>query len=201
MILHLESVAFHANRCLQSRHDLMGQRPDVEHRLHRIDQFGKTAFHDLAVDMLDLEWESRQALERMQHHEPGAGGQEVCFRHRGAGELQISTPAALDPGVVGKLLAFDPADGMERHGKTVGALIHLETRNLRRGRAPVLVADQEAHRAQHFDAVDPEIAQLSVVEFHRHRSGFQDPADDVRLFRSGQRNRARGFGYCHVPLL
>ena len=46
---------------------------------------------------------------------------------------------------------------------------------------PVLVADQESDRAQDFDVVDPEIAQLPILELYAQRPRGQHASWNVGL--------------------
>ena len=60
----------------------MGQRADVEDGLQRIDELGKAGLDLAAVDMAHLAPAGRRRLQRMQHDEAGAVGDEVGLRRR-----------------------------------------------------------------------------------------------------------------------
>ncbi len=167
----------------------MCERADVEEGLDRIHQFRELVLHDLAVHVFHFNWEPGHTLERMQHYEPGARRPEVGFGNGTAVESQVAVPGAFDAGVVRDLLFGALAHRVEGNRKTVGALVDLQIADGRRVGAPVLVSYQKADRAQHFDAVDLEVAQLTVVELDRHRPGLEYSSRRVRLFGSAQRDR------------
>ncbi len=56
----------------------MRQGADVEEGTSRIDQLRKLAFDDASIDVLHLERSADDALQRMQHHEAGAVGDEIA---------------------------------------------------------------------------------------------------------------------------
>ena len=90
VVLHLEGVALHAADDLQPRRDLVGQGADVEEGAGRVDQLRETALLDAAVGVLDGERRADHAVERMQHDEAGAVGDEVAQRLALGGEGQAS---------------------------------------------------------------------------------------------------------------
>ena len=105
VILHLEGVALHAHGRFQPGHHLVRERADRRNGWIGSTSARELRLHDLAVDVLDLDRAPGHALERMQHDEAGARGQEVGLRHGGAGELEVAVGLAFDAGVVGDLLA------------------------------------------------------------------------------------------------
>ena len=167
VVLHLEGVALHAQVACRP-----GITSWVSARMSRNGWTGSTSVGerrllDRAVDMLDLDRAPGHALERMQDDEAGAVGEEVglsawpspvelevavgvglrCWRRR-----RSPGPAALQHGVVG-------------HARSRRAPCSIvEVADLGRVGAPVLVAHEEADRAQHLDAVELDVAQLAGVE-------------------------------------
>ena len=64
LVLHLEGVALHAAGDAQARQRLVGQGADVHERAGGVDQLGKAAVLDAAVDPLDLDRGTADALQR-----------------------------------------------------------------------------------------------------------------------------------------
>ncbi len=62
---------------LQTRRRLVGDGPQVHHRLHGVDELGEVALDHISVDVLDRRRGAGDAFDGMQDHEAGAVGDEV----------------------------------------------------------------------------------------------------------------------------
>src|SRR4051794_3747413 len=89
---------------------------------------------------------------------------------------------------------------MERHRKAVAALVDAQIFNHRRRCSPVFIANQKADRAERFDAIDFEVAQLAIVELNRQRPGKQYASRFIGLWRAAKRYGARGLFDFHGDL-
>ena len=92
--------------------DLVGQGADVHERAGRVDQLGKAAVLDAAVDVLDLDRCAADACQRMQHDEAGAVGDEVGERLAFGREGRLPEASASIRAAIGEGLLRVPADGV-----------------------------------------------------------------------------------------
>ena len=97
LVLHLEGVALHAAGDLEARRELVRQRAQIHHRLHRIDQVRKCRLDD-AARRHARRWpaSARHALDGMEDDEAGAVGEKVRDGLALGREAQPPPAVALD---------------------------------------------------------------------------------------------------------
>ena len=124
------------------------------------------ALHLAAVDMGHLHRPARE-LGRMQHDEAGPVSDDIGVGQSHGFESQRAVARSEDARLIGEALLRIGADGSIGNAEAVGSFLDPEVVDLRRIRAPILIADQEGDAAQDLDAGECDIAQLPTIEFHR----------------------------------
>ncbi len=192
LILHLEGVALHAAGDGESRREGVRQRPQVHHRLHRIDEIREARLDRAPVDALHGARFAGDALDRVQHDETGAVREEVGRRLPVRLEGERAVRAAADRRAIDQALALVPGGGPVGNAEGVLRLLDAKVLDARTVGAPVPVAHDKGHGTQHLAAVKADIAQIAVLEFRRERPGFQHDWIRDRFLGSEQADRARG---------
>ena len=192
VIFHFEGVALHAHDGLQTGHHLVGERAQVQERLHWIDQHWERRCLHHPVGVLDLDRTAGHTLQRVQDDESGARGKEVGGRCGRAGKLEAAVAAAFDARVVGELLAGAVAACTVAHAEAVRALFDDEVAQRRDAGSPVLVAHEKGEPTQHLHAVDPEVAQVAVVQLDRERTRTENTDDAIGLLGAAKLDGAGG---------
>ncbi len=191
MVLHLEGIALHRAPHPHPRQHLMGQRPDVLERAHRVDQLGEGRALGPAVGVQDLDRLAGNPLDRVQDDEAGPVGDEVGDRPGGRLEAERAVGAALDLRPVAELLGRILADRLIAHLEAARALIDPQILDRRIVGAPVLVADDERDRPDRLLAADPDIAEIAAIELAAERPRAQHPARLHLLLGPEQHDRPR----------
>ena len=107
-----------------ARRELVADRAQVHHRLHGIDQVGKSRVESLAGRFGDPRRLAGDVLDRMQHDEAGAIGEEIGDRARPRAEKRSAAVGAADDlGAVGEFLRRVPGDRIVGDAEAVRVLL------------------------------------------------------------------------------
>ena len=126
-----------------------------------------------AIDMLDRHRPPGHSFYRMQHDEPGAVGNEIRQRFRCRREAQVPGLVTANGCGVAELLLRIARFSDVADGKAARLLLYLQLGDARVIGAPVLVAHNEGDRADQFDAIETDVAQVAGLEFSRQLAGPQ----------------------------
>ena len=148
----------------------MAERADIENWLRWTDPLGKASLLLAAIEMRDLEFLSGKP-GRMQDHEASAIGHEIGLRrcNRVEGQGAVTRPG--DARFVLKPLIGVLADRFVLDGEAFLFFLDRQRVDPRRVCSPVLIANQKGYAAKRLDALERDIAQLSIFELYGERTG------------------------------
>ena len=114
----------------------MADGPQIHHRLHRVDEIGKTGFEGIAVDVVEQRLPARQFGNRMEDDEARSVGDEIGDRLAASLKARTSVRVANDLRRVPKFLGAVLCDGVIGDAKGFGLLGDLQIADDRDCRCP-----------------------------------------------------------------
>ena len=139
--------------------------------------------------MLDRHRPAGHALQRVQHDEADAVGQEIARRAAFRPKRQLPGRQPFDARIIGKAgiaAAFRPVADAE----ALRLLLDRQIENFDGRRSPFDVAQQERYAADHLDAVAADVAQIAGIEHRRQPARLERPRRSDLLFRPKKCQRA-----------
>ena len=142
----------------------MGQRAQVAHRLHGIDQLREAAFDDGAVHVLDARGRTGHARDRMQHDEAGPAGFEARIRGRFAAEFQTTVRMGVDVGDVAERVCAILHVRRVADREALRGFMDAQIAEIRRQGAPGSASHQETDAADDLGVAETDRAQVACVQ-------------------------------------